>query len=184
MRDHGRVAGLRRHLDRFERLGQRADLIRFDEDAVGDLALDALLQDGRVGHEQVVADELNLVAQTPAQERPAVPVVLGHAVLDRDDRIARDEIGEKIGKLGRAELAAFRLERIRTVREKLRARHVEPEIDVAAERKARFLDASTIVCRASSFEPRSGANPPSSPTAVFMPLALSTPFSAWKTSTP
>ena len=39
-----------------------------------------------VGDEQVVADELDLVAQLFGQQLPAVPVVLGQAVLDGDDR--------------------------------------------------------------------------------------------------
>src|SRR3954452_3001111 len=43
---------------------------------------------------------------------------------------------------------------------------------------------ATSICSASSFEPRSGAKPPSSPTAVASPRADSVFFSAWKTSAP
>src|SRR3954463_5017579 len=43
---------------------------------------------------------------------------------------------------------------------------------------------ATSICRASSFEPRSGAKPPSSPTAVASPRPDSVFFSAWKTSAP
>src|SRR5207249_826245 len=57
------------------------------------LLLDALAQDGRVGDEQIIADELYGVAQRAGEERPAVPVVLGHAVLDRHDGLAAHEIG-------------------------------------------------------------------------------------------
>ena len=39
-----------------------------------------------VGHEQVVADQLHLAAQLACQLLPAVPVVLGQAVLDGADR--------------------------------------------------------------------------------------------------
>ena len=42
----------------------------------------------RVGHEQIVADELDLVADQVGQRLPALEIVLGHAVLDREDRVA------------------------------------------------------------------------------------------------
>ena len=44
--------------------------------------------------------------------------------------------------------------------------------------------AATSASRAASFDGRSGANPPSSPTAVASPFSLSVRFSAWKTSVP
>ena len=45
VRDHRRVAGARRHLHGFERLGQRADLVDLDQDRVGDAFVDAALED-------------------------------------------------------------------------------------------------------------------------------------------
>ena len=48
--------------------------------------VDAALQALAVGDEQVVADELDLVAEGVGEELPAVPVVFGHAVFDGDDR--------------------------------------------------------------------------------------------------
>src|SRR5690606_40329075 len=65
---------------------------------------------------------------------------LGHAVLDRDDRITRDQILEIARELARIEAAILRGERIRAVRVELGARDVEPEIDLAAERITRGLD--------------------------------------------
>ena len=62
VRDDDAVAGLLRHQHRVERLGDGADLIQLDQDRVGDALVDALLQDRGVGDEQVVADELHLVA--------------------------------------------------------------------------------------------------------------------------
>ena len=43
---------------------------------------------------------------------------------------------------------------------------------------------STSIPSAASFDSRSGAKPPSSPTAVARPRSLSVRFSAWKTSVP
>ena len=49
--------------------------------------VDPSLQDLRVGDEHIVADQLHAVAERLRQQLPAVPVALGEAVLDRDDRI-------------------------------------------------------------------------------------------------
>ena len=53
----------------------------------------------RVGDEQVVADELDRVAEPLGEVLPAVPVVLGQAVLDRHDRIARSPVGPQVDEL-------------------------------------------------------------------------------------
>ena len=69
---------------------KRADLVDLDQNGVGDALLDALRQPLDVGDEQIVADELAAARPSASVMRlPAVPIVLRHAVLDRDDRIAR-----------------------------------------------------------------------------------------------
>ena len=78
----GRPAGARGHLDGVQRLGERADLVELDEDGVGRALLDALGEALDVGDEEVVADDLDAVAELVGHELPAVPVVLGQAVLD------------------------------------------------------------------------------------------------------
>src|SRR5581483_8093278 len=80
--DDGREAIAAGEFDGVERLGQGADLVDLDEDAVTGSLADAVLQALGVGDEQIVADELDLVAQLAREFRPAVPVVLGQAVLD------------------------------------------------------------------------------------------------------
>jgi hypothetical protein len=52
------VAGAVRHIDRGERLRQRADLVDLDQDRVADALLDAVAQPLDIGDEQIVADEL------------------------------------------------------------------------------------------------------------------------------
>ena len=84
-----------------ERLGQRADLVRLDEDRVGDFLGDAFGKYPGVGDEHIVAHELHLRAELPGEHRPAVPVALAHAVLDGDDGILRDQPGQIIGEFGR-----------------------------------------------------------------------------------
>ena len=58
--DDVRVAVAGGQPDRFDRFGERADLVHLDEDAVGDAFVDAALQPLGVGDEQVVAHELHL----------------------------------------------------------------------------------------------------------------------------
>ena len=68
-----RVAARLREPDRLERLGQRPDLVHLDEDRVADAALDALAQPLGVGDEEVVADELDAVAELGASAAPTRP---------------------------------------------------------------------------------------------------------------
>ena len=68
-------------------LRQRADLVGLDQDGIGQALPDALLEQARIGAEHVVADQLATGAQPFGEHFPAGGVVLGHAVLDGDDRI-------------------------------------------------------------------------------------------------
>src|SRR4051812_32356563 len=103
----GRVAGLTRRADRVERLRQRADLVDLDEDRVGDPGLDPAPQPLGVRHEEVVADELQALAEAIGEDLPAVPVLLVHAVLDRHDRVLAGEVGPVVGELRPAQRAAL-----------------------------------------------------------------------------
>ena len=88
---HDRVAARLREPDRLDRLRQRPDLVHLDEDGVGDAALDPLTEALGVRDEEIVADELDAVAELGRQLLPGVPVVLGATVLDRDDGIRVDD---------------------------------------------------------------------------------------------
>ena len=93
VRDHRGVARALGELDRGEGLGQRADLVDLDQDRVRHAQLDALLEQPRVGDEEVVADELHPLAERLREALPAVPVGFGHPVLDAHDREA---VGERL----------------------------------------------------------------------------------------
>jgi len=56
--DDGRVLCAIGHLNGFQRLRERSDLVDLDQDRVGHAELDALRQELRVGDEKVVADQL------------------------------------------------------------------------------------------------------------------------------
>ena len=47
-----------------------------------------------IGDEDVVADQLPAAPSLSRQQSPSRPIVLGHAVLDRQDRIGVGELGE------------------------------------------------------------------------------------------
>ena len=106
------VTSLLGGLDGLERLGECADLVDLDQDRVGGAQLDTLLEALGVGDEQVVAHQLHLVANATGELDPAVPVLLGHAVLDGDDGIGVDELLPVIDHLGARVLNALALELI------------------------------------------------------------------------
>ena len=78
-------------IDGGERLGQRADLIDLDENGVARPFPDAALEPRDIGDEKIVSDKLAFGADLLRQQPPAIPIIFGHAVLDRNDRIVRDE---------------------------------------------------------------------------------------------
>ena len=96
-----------RHLDRVERLGQRTDLVHLDQDRVAAAHFDAFFQELDIRYEQVVADQLAAIADLLGQHFPAFPVVFAHTVLDRVDRILRDQPLEVSHLLGRGALGTL-----------------------------------------------------------------------------
>ena len=74
------------------------------------------------------------VADPVGQRLPAVPVLLVHPVLDREDRVAAGEIGPVPGQLIGGERAALVLELVRAVLVDLARRGVERDREVLAGR--------------------------------------------------
>ncbi len=101
-----------READRVEGFAERADLVELDEDRVGRALVDTALQALDIRHEEVVAHELDAIARALVERRPAGPVVLGHAVLDRDDRVGGDPVRPERGEPGAVERAALAREDI------------------------------------------------------------------------
>ena len=140
--DHGGVAGALGGLDGVEGLRQAADLVDLDEDGVGGSELDAAAQAGGVGDEEVVAHELDPPAQALGEPDPALPVLLGEAVLDGDDGVPLDELSPVLDHLvgrERAPLAPELVEAILPVVE-LGGRGVHGEHEVLAGLEAGRLD--------------------------------------------
>ncbi len=81
MGHHGRVAVGSRQLDGLEGLGEGSNLVDLHQDGICDPAVDSPLEPLGVCDEQVVANQLDAVADRLGEGDPAVPVVFGHAVL-------------------------------------------------------------------------------------------------------
>ncbi|MND32218.1 hypothetical protein D3C80_227860 [compost metagenome] len=116
-----------RGFDGIERFRQRADLVDLDEDGVGNAHLDTVAQAGGIGDEQIVADQLNLGADLVGQDLPAFPVVFGHAVFDRDDRILASEFGQVFSHGSRFQRAAFTFENVLAILEEFGRGAIEAE---------------------------------------------------------
>ena len=93
-----------------------------------------------VGDEQIVADELALVPDPIGQHLPALEVVLRHAVLDRDDRIARNELGEVLDLLALRARFPLAFIDVGAVLEELGGGAIERQQHVLAGAVAGFLD--------------------------------------------
>ena len=102
---------------------------------------DALSKDAGVGHKEVVAHELHPVTQGGGQHAPAVTVVLGHAVLDRDDGILVHELGQPLAPFLRSvELSVLTGDDVLAVLVEFGRGGVDGQHDLGARIVAGFLD--------------------------------------------
>jgi len=121
-----------RHIHGVKSLGQGADLVDLHQDGVGQSLADAGGQSGGVGDEQVVADDLAAVAQTFGQHPPAVEIILGATVLDRDDGEAFAQVGQIVDHGLGLEGLALPGHDVFAVLEEFRGRDVEAEVEILA----------------------------------------------------
>ncbi|MNG97416.1 hypothetical protein D3C79_565290 [compost metagenome] len=116
MRDHRGVACVFRHLDSSQSFGQRTDLVEFDQDGVSDAFIDAFFQDLGVGNEQVVAHQLDFVAQHFGLVCETIPVRFVQAVFDRHDWILFGQLFQEVSELfGSEGFVAFAGQNVFTV---------------------------------------------------------------------
>ncbi len=94
--------------------------------------LNAALQTLGVGYKQVVAHQLHLGPQPFGQLLPAVPIVLGQAVLNGDNRIFAQQILVVVNHLGGSHHFALAGQVVLTVLVHLTSRHVQSQAHVHA----------------------------------------------------
>ena len=81
-----------RHGYRLKRFGERADLVEFDEDRIGNALVNAAFKPHRIGDEQVVAHQLDFVSHSLCHCLPAIPVVFAQTVLNGINGIMGNQI--------------------------------------------------------------------------------------------
>lgn len=128
-----------RHIHGVQRLGQGADLVDLDQDGIGQALAYARGQTARIGHEQVIAHQLNAITQTVRQQLPAIEVVLGATVLDRDDGEALDQIGQVADHAVGVEGLALARQVVLAVLEELGRSDVEAQVEVLTRQIASRL---------------------------------------------
>ena len=139
VRHHSGVSRTLGHRDRIERFGEGADLVHLDQDRVGQPLADPIGKSLGVGHEKIIADELAAIPQGFGQRRPAFEVVLGTAILDRQDRVLLGQIGEIGDHPCLVEGLALPFQMIFAVLEELGGGDVESEPEVLAWGVTRLL---------------------------------------------
>ena len=128
-------------LDGGESFGHGTDLVHLDEDGVGDAGLDAFVEDGRVGNEQVVTHEVDLATELVGHDLPASPVSFVETVFNREDGVLVDELFVELDHVGRLdsllgallEGVGFRLALLGVLVAEFRRSNVESDLDVGTE---------------------------------------------------
>ena len=92
VRHNGGITRLVGHGEGLQGLAQGANLVNLHQDGISDAVFNALGQSRRIGDENIIPHQLYFLAQRLGQRLPAVPIVLGHAVLDGDDGIAHHQV--------------------------------------------------------------------------------------------
>ena len=125
--------------------------------------------------------------------RPAGPVVLGEAVLDRDDRVAGDPVGPQVDELAGVEGPALLREHVARRRARRRRSPARPARSTPGRARSRSRrPACSRPARSPAGSPRprprstasDGAKPPSSPWPVAWPSSWRIVRSAAKISAP
>jgi len=75
MRDHARVTGVAGYAYGLQGLRHGPDLVELNESGICHVLRDRAANDGRVGHEVVVADDLDTMSEFTRLKLPAGPIV-------------------------------------------------------------------------------------------------------------
>ena len=79
-------------------------------------------------------------AQLVGQQLPALPVIFGTAVFDRDDRVIRRQPGQELDVLLDGQGFAFALHLVLAALEVFRGRAIQRQVDILARLVARLFD--------------------------------------------
>src|SRR5215469_16260329 len=96
---NGQPSRFLRQADRCNGLCHCANLIRLNEDGIGDPSVDASLDERCIRTEQIIANELNLVSERASDSGPSFPVTLSHWIFQRNDGILRTPVHHQVDEL-------------------------------------------------------------------------------------
>src|SRR6266852_2919717 len=140
MGDDRAPAGLAGDGHRVQGLGERADLVQLNQDGVGRAGLDSPAEPNHVGHEEVIANQLDPVAEARGQALPAVPIVLGQPVFDGKNGVPGAPAGPDIDQLVAVQTAALARQAILPIPVELRRGRVERQKDLLSRPVAAAFD--------------------------------------------
>ncbi len=133
MRDHRGIAGIPGHSNGCKCFRQGANLVELDQNRIGNLPLNSLRQDGGVGDEKVITDQLDTIAEAPGQAFPAIPIAFVHAILDRENGILLNEIGKVSSESICVVFLPFAAQKIATVSVEFRSGAIKRQSHVFAD---------------------------------------------------
>ena len=139
MGHHAAVVVVLSQLHSVGSLREGTDLVNLNQQGVRSLLFDAFLQASRVGDEEVVADDLDLVADLSGELGVALPVVFLQRILDGHDRVVLDELLVDLDHILGAVLAALEVVDALVLVVELGRCSVQGESDVLAELVAGLL---------------------------------------------
>lgn len=126
--------------DGIERLGERPNLVHFNEYGVANSLFYAFRKNCRVGAKNVVPDEFHLLAEFVGKRLPACPIVLGLSVFEQHDGILTDPGRPESHHFVRGLLRLVRLKEELTVIPHLARRRVKADGNILARLVSRFGD--------------------------------------------
>lgn len=172
-------AGPATEANRCQGLRNRTNLIELDEYGIGRIGCYAATDEGQVGDQDVVADNLGFAIEARRHGGKSVPVTLGVAVLNGHDRVFGDPRVIEAGHLRRRLLALARFRQmIDPIGEKTARRRIERDRDIFAGREPSRRDGGNDQFVGVLITGKARAKPPSSPTLVAKPRCARTVFKA------
>src|SRR5437588_4135041 len=140
MGDDRGIAGATGGVDGLQGLGQCADLVDLDQDAVGRAGFDPPPETDHVGDEEVVPNQLLGFSQPAGQPPPAFPVVLGQPVLDGYQRVTASPTLPDVDQSLGIESPALALQLVPTLTVELAGSRVDGDEDLITGAVTASLD--------------------------------------------
>ncbi len=129
-----------RQPDGGQRFRQRPDLVELDKDGVGGSFPDPPLKAADVGDKEVVAHDLDFIAESLCEFGPALPVLLIQRILQGDDGVVLNQFCPEIDQFIRGEPQAGLGQAIAALRLPFTGGGVDGQGDVAARLVPGFAD--------------------------------------------